>query len=66
LQLEHTIVKGILDISSHNKIEAAVKVRKNFNGLTGCCYPRKIIGLQQLKNFERWKAKVNYGSIIGG
>ena len=46
----------------HNQIEAAVKVRKNSDGLTGCCYPRKIIVLQQLKNFKRWKAKVNYGS----
>ena len=46
----------------HNQIEAAVKVRKNSNRLIGCYYPRKIIVLQQLKNFERWTAKVNYGS----
>ncbi len=45
----------------HNQIEAAVKVRKNSDGLTDC-HPRKIIVLQQLKNFERWKSKVNYGS----
>ncbi|HET7284579.1 MAG TPA: IS5 family transposase, partial [Nitrososphaeraceae archaeon] len=45
----------------YNQIEAAIKVRKNSNQLTGC-YPRKIIVLQQLKNFERWKSKVNYGS----
>ena len=45
----------------HNQIEAAIKVRKNSDRLTGC-YPRKIIVLQQLKNFERWKSKVNYGS----
>jgi Transposase DDE domain len=46
----------------HNRIEAAVKVRKNSDRLTGCCYPRKIIVLQQVKNFEKWKSKVNYGS----
>jgi transposase len=45
----------------HNQIEAAIKVRKNSDRLTGC-YPRKIIVLQQLKNFEKWKSKVNYGS----
>jgi transposase len=45
----------------HNQIEAAIKVRKNSDRLTGC-YPRKIIVLQQLKNLERWKSKVNYGS----
>ena len=38
----------------HNQIEAAVKVRNNSNRLTGCCcHPRKIIVMQQLKNFER-------------
>jgi hypothetical protein len=47
----------------HNRIEAAVKVRKNSNRLTGCCcHPRKIIVLQQLKDFEMWTAKVKYGS----
>ena len=61
--MEHMIVKRILDIGLfHNRIEAAVKVRKNSDRLTGCCYPRKIIVLQQLKNFERWESKVNYGS----
>jgi len=37
----------------HDKIEAAVKVSKNSNRLTGCLHPRKIIVLQQLKNFEK-------------
>jgi hypothetical protein len=47
----------------HNQIEAVVKARKNSNQLTGCyCHPRKIIALQQLKNFEMWMAKVNYRS----
>jgi len=47
----------------YNQIEAAVKVRKNSNQLTGCrCHPRKIIVLQQLKSFEMWTAKVNYRS----
>jgi hypothetical protein len=60
------IVKRILDIGLfHNRIEAAVKVRKNSNRLTVCCHSRKIIiVLQQLKNFERWTAKVKYGSRL--
>ena len=64
--MEHMIVKRILDINLfHNQIEAAVKVRKNSNRLIGCCHSRKIIILlQQLKNFERWTAKVKYGSRL--
>jgi hypothetical protein len=59
--MEHMIVKRILDIGLfHNRIEAAVKVRKNSNRLTGCCHSRKIIALEQLKNFERWTAKVKH------
>jgi hypothetical protein len=63
--MEHMIVKRILDIGLfHNRIEAAVKVRKNSIRLTGCCQSRKIIVMQQLKNFERWTAKVKYGSRL--
>jgi hypothetical protein len=63
--MEHMIVKRILDIGLfHNRIEAAVKVRKNSNRLTSCCHSRKIIVMQQLKNFERWTAKVKYGSRL--
>jgi hypothetical protein len=63
--MEHMIVKRILDINLfHNQIEAAVKVRKSSNRLTGCCHSRKIIALEQLKNFERWTAKVKYGSRL--
>ena len=60
--MEHMIVKRILDINLfHNQIEAAVKVRKSSNRLTGCCHSRKIIALEKLKNSERWTAKVKYG-----
>lgn len=66
--MEHMIVKRILYICLfHNRIEAEVKVRKNSNRLIGCCHSRKIIiiiVLQQLKNFERWTAKVKYGSRL--
>jgi hypothetical protein len=31
---------------------------------SGCCHSRKIIVMQQLKNFERWTAKVKYGSRL--
>lgn len=50
-----------------NNIEAAIKVRKNSTYVTNlssivCCHPRKIVVLQQQKNFEKWKARVNYRS----
>jgi hypothetical protein len=63
--MEHMIGKRILDIGLfHNQIEAEVKVRKNSNRSIGCCHSRKIIiiVLRQLKNFERWTARVKYGS----
>jgi transposase len=47
-----------------NNIEAAIKVRKNsttYDRSIGC-YSRKIAVLKQLKNFEKWKAKVSYSS----
>jgi hypothetical protein len=46
---------------SYNDIEAAIKVRKNSSRRSMGCYPRKIIVLQQLKNFDRWKDSVSYG-----
>jgi hypothetical protein len=52
-----------------NGIEAAIKVRKNSwyddDRSMGCRYPRKIVILQQLKNFENWKDSVSYGYIDG-
>lgn len=48
---------------SDNGIEAAaIKVRKNsFADKLTHCYPRNIVVLQQLKNFEKWKDSVSYG-----
>ncbi|MFZ0515018.1 MAG: hypothetical protein WAM14_25695 [Candidatus Nitrosopolaris sp.] len=48
---------------SDKNIEAAIKVRKNssYDRSIGC-YPRKRAVLKQLKNFEKWKTKVSYGS----
>lgn len=47
---------------SDNGIEAANKVRKNSTGRSnGCCYPRKLVVLQQLKNLKKWKQNVSYG-----
>jgi hypothetical protein len=43
-------------------IHAAIKVKKNSSGkANGCCYPRKLAVLQQLSNFDKWKASVSYG-----
>lgn len=46
-----------------NGIESAIKVRMNSTGQSnGCCYPRKLIVLQQMKNFKKWKQhSVSYG-----
>ena len=30
------------------------------NQSNGCCYPRKLIVLQQMKNFKKWKHSVSY------
>ena len=43
-----------------NNIEAAIKIRKSSNSI-GCCYPRKIAVLKQLKDFAKWKQSVSYG-----
>ena len=67
----NTLKKVIADGAYDNKenfqylldknIEAAIKVRKNsttYDRSIGC-YSRKIAVLKQLKNFEKWKAKVS-------
>jgi hypothetical protein len=46
---------------SDNGIEAAIKVRKHSTGKArGCCYPRKIVVMEQLSDFDKWKASVNW------
>jgi hypothetical protein len=59
----HMITKRISDICTIMVgIEAAIRVRKNSSyGSSRSCYPRKIIVLQQQKNFEKWKHSVSYG-----
>ncbi|MFZ0511861.1 MAG: transposase [Candidatus Nitrosopolaris sp.] len=48
---------------SNKNIQAAIKVRKNSSYCRSIgCYPRKRVVLEQLKNFEKWKTKVSYGS----
>ncbi|AFU57886.1 putative transposase, IS4 family [Candidatus Nitrososphaera gargensis Ga9.2] len=42
-------------------IEAAIKVRKNSSGKAMGCYPRKLVVLQQLSDFDKWKSSVSYG-----
>lgn len=42
-------------------IEAAIKVKKNSSGKAHGCYPRKLVVLQQLSDFGKWKASVSYG-----
>lgn len=44
-----------------NNIEAAIRVKKNSSGKAHGCYPRKLVVLQQLSDFDRWKASVSYG-----
>jgi hypothetical protein len=46
---------------SDNGIEAAIKVRRNSSGKSNGCYPRKLVVLQQMKNFKKWKHSVSYG-----
>src|SRR4051812_39273121 len=47
-----------------NGIESAIKVRKknSTDQSNGSCYPRKLIVLQQMKNFKKWKQQsIRYG-----
>jgi len=67
--LERVIADGAYDSNenfqylSNKNIEAAIKVRKNSSyDRTVGCIPRKRVVLNQLKNFERWKTRVKYGS----
>jgi len=46
---------------SDKNIEAAIKVRKNSTGKAMGCYPRKVVAVQQLGDFDRWKGSVSYG-----
>ena len=58
----HMIARRISSIYD-NGIESAIKVRKNSTDQSnGSCYPRKLIVLQQMKNFKKWKQhSVSYG-----
>ena len=67
--LEKVIADGAYDSNenfqylSNKNIEAAIKVGKNSSyDRTVGCIPRKRVVLNQLKNFERWKSRVKYGS----
>jgi hypothetical protein len=42
-------------------IQAAIKVKRNSSGKAMGCYPRKLAVIQQLSDFEKWKASVSYG-----
>ena len=44
-----------------NKIDPAIKVRKNSSTKGMGCYPRKIAVLQQLTDLGMWKRSVSYG-----
>jgi hypothetical protein len=45
----------------NNGIDPAIKVRKNSSCRSMGCYSRKVVVLNQLSNFERWKNSVSYG-----
>jgi hypothetical protein len=42
-------------------IQAAIKVKKNSSRKAMGCYPRKLVVMQQLSDFEKWKSSVSYG-----
>src|SRR3954467_4356450 len=53
----HMIARRISSIYLYdNGIESAIKVRKknSTDQSNGSCYPRKLIVLQQMKNFKKW------------
>lgn len=44
-----------------NKIDPAIKVRKNSSIKGMGCYPRKMAALQQLSDLGKWERSVSYG-----
>ncbi len=65
--VKRVLADGVYDTKTNfqylhdNGIEAAIKVRKNSNGKAMGCYPRKVVVIQQLKDFDKWKDSVSYG-----
>jgi hypothetical protein len=45
--------KKIFRYLSNNNIEAAIKVRRSSSGKANGCYPRKLVVIQQLSDFEK-------------
>lgn len=46
----------------HDKeIEPVIKVRKNASVHAYGCMPRKLVAMEQLKDYERWKRRRGYG-----
>jgi Transposase DDE domain len=46
----------------HNKeIEPVIKVRKNASVHAYGCMPRKLVAMEQLRDYERWKRRHRYG-----
>jgi hypothetical protein len=42
-------------------IEPVIKVRKNSSMKAKGCMPRKLVAMEQLKDYERWKTRRGYG-----
>jgi hypothetical protein len=42
-------------------IQAAIKVKRNSSGKAMGYYPRKLVVIKQLSDFEKWKTSVSYG-----
>jgi Transposase DDE domain len=68
---EAHVVKAICDGAYDSKdnfrtlhdmrIEPAIKVRKNSSMNANGCMPRKLVVIEQLKDYKRWKKKHGYG-----
>lgn len=65
--VSHVLADGAYDSKENFRyldymgIEPAIKVKKNSSGKAHGCYPRKLAVLQQLSDFDKWKASVSYG-----
>jgi transposase len=53
--------KNFRNLLHVNDIEAVIKVRRSSSGKANGCYPRKLVVMQQLSDFDKWKASVSYG-----
>jgi hypothetical protein len=53
--------RAIFGYLHDRQIQAVIKVKKNSSMRAKGCMPRKLVAMEQLKDYERWKRRHGYG-----